>query len=90
MLNHHVVTKCFKGVPACRGLVGEVCQGVGVGLRVVEVVHAGQLPPAGVTPDLDQDYYYDYHYWLLVSQFLSVNVHVSGTSLSKAPNLQSV
>ena len=51
---YQVVTEGLEGVPARRGLVCKVCQGVGVWLGVVEVVHAGQVPPAGVTPDLDQ------------------------------------
>ena len=51
---YQVATESLEGVPARRGLVCKVCQGVGVWLGVVEVVHAGQVPPAGVTPDLDQ------------------------------------
>ena len=41
-------------MPARRGLVSKVGQRVGVGLGVVEVVHAGEVTPAGVAPDLDQ------------------------------------
>ena len=41
-------------MPARRCLVGKVGQRVGVGLGVVEVVHTGEVTPAGVAPDLDQ------------------------------------
>ena len=51
---YHVVTNCLECVPASRGLVSEVGHRVGVRLGVIKVVHAGELPPAGVTPDLDQ------------------------------------
>lgn len=48
------ITEGLEGVPARRGLVGKVGQRVGVGLGVVEVIHAGEVTPAGVAPDLDQ------------------------------------
>ena len=51
---HHVVPEGLEGVPGGRGLVGEVSQGVWVWLGLVEVVHAGEISPAVVPPDLDQ------------------------------------
>ena len=41
-------------MPARRSLVGKVGHRVGVGLGVIEVVHAGEVTPAWVAPDLDQ------------------------------------
>ena len=79
LLLNHVVTESLEGMPARRGLVGEVCQGVGVGLRVVEVIHTGQLPPADITPHLYQDYYY-YH------DNCQARVQVPNSLSQQAPN----
>ena len=51
---HHVVPECLEGVPGRRGLVGEVSEWVWVWLCLVEVVHAGEISPALVPPDLDE------------------------------------
>ena len=51
---HHVVPEGLEGVPGGGRLVGEVGCWVGVGLGLVEVVHAGEVFPALVPADLDQ------------------------------------
>ena len=54
-LTDHVVAEGLEGVPGGGRLVGEVGRRVGVGLGLVEVVHAGEVSPARVTAHLQEE-----------------------------------
>ena len=54
-LTDHVVAEGLEGVPGGGRLVGEVGRRVGVGLGLVEVVHAGQVSPALVPAHLQEE-----------------------------------
>ena len=54
-LTDHVVAEGLEGVPGGGRLVGEVGRRVGVGLGLVEVVHAGEVSPALVPAHLQEE-----------------------------------
>ena len=54
-LTDHVVAEGLEGVPGGGRLVGEVGRWVGVGLGLVEVVHAAEVSPARVPAHLQQE-----------------------------------
>ena len=54
-LTDHVVAEGLEGVPGGGRLVGEVGRWVGVGLGLVEVVHAAEVSPARVPAHLQEE-----------------------------------
>ena len=54
-LTDHVVAEGLEGVPGGGRLVGEVGRRVGVGLGLVEVVHAAEVSPARVPAHLQEE-----------------------------------